>query len=89
MTWCLRGFVRVCCIKESISPLCLLQAKSSYDFQFAKPQLKWLFRDYNRADARSLVYFSPPEDPRVSITARIGASMEQPGKNSHGMAQRW
>ena len=63
-----------------------MQAKSSYDFQFAKPQLKWLFRDYNRANARSLLYFSPPEDPRVSITARLGASIEQPGKDSQGTA---
>ena len=63
-------------------------AKSSYDFQFAKPQLKWLFRDYLRSDAGSLLHFSPPEDPRVSITARVAAGLQQPGKDARGERSR-
>lgn len=45
--------------------------KSSYDFQFCKPQLKWLFLDYIKPGATGLLRFSPVEDPRVSVKARL------------------
>ena len=60
-------------------------ARSSYDTQFGRPQLHWLLHDYLRPGAASLLHFSPPEDPRVSITARVAApSLQQPGKDAQG-----
>ena len=51
-------------------------AKSSYDFLFIKPNLRWLFNDYLPVGAvKSILYFSPPEDPRISVTARFKASV--------------
>ena len=56
-------------------------AKSSYDFLFIKPNLRWLFNDYLPVGAvKSILYFSPPEDPRISVTARFKASVDH-GKN--------
>ena len=49
-------------------------AKSSYDFLFCKPNLRWLFNDYLPCGIKSLLHFSPPEDPRISLTARLTAS---------------
>ena len=46
-------------------------AKSSYDFLFCKPNLRWLFNDYLPCGLKSLLHFSPPEDPRVSVTVRL------------------
>jgi len=52
-------------------------AKSSYDFLFIKPNLRWLFNDYLPVGAaKSILYFSPPEDPRISVTARFRASLD-------------
>ncbi len=52
-------------------------AKSSYDFLFIKPNLRWLFNDYLPVGAvKSILYFSPPEDPRISVTARFKASVD-------------
>ncbi|KAK9838327.1 hypothetical protein WJX81_004859 [Elliptochloris bilobata] len=63
-------------------------AKSSYDFLFCKAQLKWLFNDYLRPGGRSLLHFSPAEDPRMSITARLRTDIERErlGQNSAGAA---
>ena len=56
-------------------------AKSSYDFLFIKPNLRWLFNDYLPVGAvKSILYFSPPEDPRISVTARFKASVNSDGK---------
>ena len=52
-------------------------AKSSYDFLFCKAQLKWLFNDYLRPGGRSLLHFSPAEDPRMSVTARLRTDIER------------
>jgi len=52
-------------------------AKSSYDFLFCKAQLKWLFNDYLKEGGRSLLHFSPTEDPRMSITARLKTDIER------------
>ena len=49
-------------------------AKSSYDFLFCKPNLRWLYNDYLPCGMKSLLHFSPPEDPRISLTARLTAS---------------
>lgn len=49
-------------------------AKSSYDFLFCKPNLRWLFNDYLPCGVKSLLHFSPPDDPRISLTARLAAS---------------
>ena len=46
--------------------------KSSYDYHFCKPQLKWLFLDYIWPGATGLLRFSPAEDRRVSVKARFG-----------------
>ena len=56
-------------------------AKSSYDFLFIKPNLRWLFNDYIPVGAvKSILYFSPPEDPRISVTARFKASVDRGNK---------
>lgn len=49
--------------------------KSSYDWLFAKPALRWLFHDYIDNNAHALLRLSPGEDPRVSITARFHSSL--------------
>ena len=57
-------------------------AKSSYDFLFCKPNLRWLFNDYLPIGAaKSILYFSPPEDPRISVTARLKASVKSGSKS--------
>ena len=65
-------------------------AKSSYDFLFCKAQLKWLFNDYLRPGGRSLLHFSPAEDPRISVTARLRTDIERErlGQNSAGETHR-
>ena len=56
-------------------------AKSSYDFLFIKPNLRWLFNDYIPVGAvKSILYFSPPEDPRISVTAKFKASVDRGNK---------
>lgn len=68
-------------------------AKSSYDFLFCKPNLRWLFNDYLPCGMKSLLHFSPPEDPRISLTARLAASTKvgdslkrvQLGDNHYGV----
>ncbi|KAI8467554.1 MAG: hypothetical protein J3K34DRAFT_430110 [Monoraphidium minutum] len=47
--------------------------KSSYDYQFAKPALRWLFEDYYGTGINSVLYFAPSADPRVSVKAKIGS----------------
>lgn len=42
--------------------------------QFARPQLALLFGDYLGPDLRSILYFSPPDDQRVSVTAKLGVA---------------
>ena len=63
-------------------------AKSSYDYQFCKPQLRWLFNDYLWPCATSLLRFSPAEDRRVSVKARLGTSLNDFGADSHGTKLR-
>ncbi|RMZ56210.1 hypothetical protein APUTEX25_002400 [Auxenochlorella protothecoides] len=46
--------------------------KSSYDRQFARPQLELLFGDYLGPDLRSILHFAPPDDPRINVTAKLG-----------------
>ncbi|GBF92274.1 hypothetical protein Rsub_05357 [Raphidocelis subcapitata] len=48
--------------------------KSSYDYQFAKPALRWLFNDYYGEGLNSVLYFAPTVDPRVSVKAKIGSA---------------
>ncbi|PSC76152.1 solanesyl diphosphate synthase [Micractinium conductrix] len=55
-------------------------AKSSYEYLFAKPQLKQLFGDYLGGDLRGIISFSPPEDQRVNVTAKLG--VPRPGAYS-------
>ena len=64
-------------------------AKSSYDYHFCKPQLKWLFGDYLLPCASSLLRFSPPEDRRLTVKARFGASLESIGANPTGMCHTY
>ena len=59
-------------------------AKSSYDYQFCKPQLKWLFNDYLWDCATSLLRFSPAEDRRMTVKARLGTLLDSPGSGSSG-----
>ncbi|KAI3430560.1 hypothetical protein D9Q98_005153 [Chlorella vulgaris] len=47
-------------------------AKSSYGRLFGKPALAQLFGDYLGSDIRGLIHFSPPEDQRISVTAKLG-----------------
>ncbi len=65
-------------------------AKSSYDFLFCKAQLRWLFNDYMRPGGRSLLHFSPSEDPRLSVTARLRTDIEREhlGDHSTGALER-
>ena len=49
------------------------QVKSSYDYQFAKPALRWLFGDYYGAGLNSVLFLAPSADPRVSVKAKIGS----------------
>lgn len=51
-------------------------AKSSYDTQFGRLQLKWLFNDYTWPSATSLLRFSPAEDRRITVKARVGTSLD-------------
>jgi hypothetical protein len=39
---------------------------------FGKPALAQLFGDYLGSDIRGLIHFSPPEDQRISVTAKLG-----------------
>lgn len=49
-------------------------AKSSYDYLFAKPALRWLFNDYFQHGLNSVLFFAPSADPRISVKAKIGTS---------------
>lgn len=46
-------------------------AKSSYDYQFSQPALRWLFNDYMSPNFPATFYFRPPEDPRMSLKGRL------------------
>ena len=58
--------------------------KSSFDIQFSKLQLKWLFNDYLWPDATSLLRFSPPEDKRITAKARFAGSVDRPTAGATG-----
>lgn len=58
--------------------------KSSFDIQFSKLQLKWLFNDYLWPGANGLLRFSPAEDRRITAKARMGSSLEKLGANAAG-----
>jgi hypothetical protein len=47
-------------------------SKSSYDYLFAKPALRWLLGDYFESGLNSVLFFAPPLDPRISIKAKLG-----------------
>jgi hypothetical protein len=49
-------------------------AKSSYDYLFAKPALRWLLGDYFDNGLNSVLFFAPPLDPRISVKAKLGNS---------------
>ncbi|KAK9787001.1 hypothetical protein WJX73_002243 [Symbiochloris irregularis] len=59
--------------------------KSSFDIQFSKLQLKWLFNDYLWPGANGLLRFSPEEDRRITAKARMGSSLEKLGAGAAGM----
>lgn len=52
--------------------------KSAYDLNFCKQRLHWLFADYLLPGPRLWLLLSPPEDERVSISARLGSSYVPP-----------
>ncbi len=52
--------------------------KSAYDLNFCKQRLKWLFSDYMLPGPRMWLLLSPPEDERISISARLGSSYLPP-----------
>lgn len=52
--------------------------KSAYDLNFCKQRLKWLFSDYMLPGPRLWLLLSPPEDERISISARLGSSYLPP-----------
>lgn len=52
--------------------------KSAYDLNFCKQKLHWLFSDYLLPGPRLWLVLSPPEDERVSISARLGSSYLPP-----------
>ncbi|WIA23566.1 hypothetical protein OEZ85_000289 [Tetradesmus obliquus] len=47
--------------------------KSSYDYLFAKPSLRWLFEDYMGSGLNTVLLFAPAVDPRISVKAKLGA----------------
>ncbi|KAK9833715.1 hypothetical protein WJX74_003604 [Apatococcus lobatus] len=59
-------------------------SRSSYDTLFCKPALRWLFQDYLAEGLQSVMRFAPPEDPKVSVNFRFGASLKELGSNSAG-----
>ena len=63
-----------------------LHTRSSYDTLFCKPALRWLFQDYLSEGLQSVMRFAPPEDPKVSVNFRFGASLRELGRNSAGEA---
>jgi hypothetical protein len=55
--------------------------KSSYDYLFGKPSLRWLFNDYFGEGLNSVLYFAPSADPRISVKAKLGT--QDAGMYSH------
>ncbi|KAF8061130.1 ENV9 [Scenedesmus sp. PABB004] len=47
--------------------------KSSYDYLFAKPALRWLFGDYFGPGLNASLLFAPSLDPRLSVKAKLRA----------------
>eukprot|EP00878_Enallax_costatus_P040968 GHUV01047391.1.p1 GENE.GHUV01047391.1~~GHUV01047391.1.p1 ORF type:complete len:156 (+),score=10.99 GHUV01047391.1:199-666(+) len=45
--------------------------KSSYDYLFAKPSLRWLFEDYMNTGLNTVLMFAPSADPRISVKAKL------------------
>ena len=54
-------------------------AKSSYDFLFCKPNLRWLFNDYLPCGFKSLLHFSPPRGSTCERDGEAGAPMRKWG----------
>jgi hypothetical protein len=48
--------------------------KSSYDYLFAKPSLRWLFEDYFGTGLNTVLMFAPSADPRISVKAKLGTA---------------
>lgn len=66
--------------------------KSAYDLNFCKQKLHWLFSDYIIPGPRLWLLLSPPEDERVSISARLGSDYLPPalfGAPAHNDASPW
>lgn len=57
--------------------------KSSYDFLFAKRQLKWLFHDYLQPGWHGGLFLSPPDDPRASVKAKLAATQGEQRRKAH------
>jgi hypothetical protein len=49
-------------------------AKSSYDFNFSKPALRWLLGDFFDGGLNAVLFFAPPIDERISVKAKLGNS---------------
>ncbi|GAB4816115.1 hypothetical protein N2152v2_003161 [Parachlorella kessleri] len=64
-------------------------AKSSYDRLFAKPQLNILFGDYLAQDVRGLLHFTPPEDERISVLAKLGVPQRGGESTAGSMTLRY
>ncbi len=48
-------------------------AKSSYQYLFSKPNMKWLFSDLlDMRGPQAVAYFSPPADENLNVKAKIG-----------------
>lgn len=39
--------------------------------QFGRPELRHLFDEYLGTDMRTVLYFAPPDDPRINVTANL------------------
>ena len=49
-------------------------SKSSYDFLFCKPNLRWIFNDYLPCGLKTLLHFSPPEGRRRDYTFNFSSA---------------
>lgn len=53
-------------------------SKSSYDYLFAKPELRWLLGDYMATQGiNAALYFAPPADDRFTVKARLGTAVKE------------
>jgi len=50
---------------------------------FGQPQLRIIFEDYLAPQSRAAVRFSPQEDPRINVTAKLGVDAALGLRNGH------